>query len=65
MSSIVGVLDIHRKQVTFDCLDLVSGEVNCGQVAPADGEHFRVWLARFGSRRGRVRRGRVHRLGGM
>jgi transposase len=49
MPSIVGGLDIHRKQITFDYLDLVTGEVKCGQVAPADREHFRAWLARFAS----------------
>jgi transposase len=48
MPSIVGGLDIHRKQITFDYLDRVSGEVKCGQVAPADREHFRSWLTRFG-----------------
>ena len=47
MPSIVGGLDIHRKQITFDYLDLETGEVSCGQVAPADREHFRSWLARF------------------
>ena len=33
---IVGGLDIHRKQLTFDYLDTVTGEVQRGQVAPAD-----------------------------
>jgi hypothetical protein len=33
---IVGGLDIHRKQITFDYLDTVTGEVKRGQVAPAD-----------------------------
>jgi transposase len=47
MPSIVGGLDIHRKQLTFDYLDLVNGEVKCGQVAPADRAHLRAWLARF------------------
>ncbi len=47
MPSIVGGLDIHRKQLTFDYLDLVTGEVKCGQVAPADRAHLRAWLARF------------------
>ena len=41
MPSIVGGLDIHRKQLAFDYLDTVTGEVACGQVAPADREHFR------------------------
>jgi hypothetical protein len=44
---IVGGLDIHRKQITFDYLDTVTGEVKRGQVAPADREHVRGWLARF------------------
>ena len=34
--SIVGGLDIHRKQITFDYLDTATGEVQRGQVAPAD-----------------------------
>jgi transposase len=45
--SIVGGLDIHRKQLTFDYLDTVSGQVSRGQVAPADREHLRAWLGRF------------------
>src|SRR6266496_1331100 len=45
--SIVGGLDIHRKQITFEYLDTVTGEVRRGQVAPADREHLRAWLARF------------------
>jgi len=44
---IVGGLDIHRKQITFDYLDTVTGEVKRGQIAPADREHPRAWLARF------------------
>ena len=47
MPSIVGGLDIHRKQVTFDYLDTVTGEVARGQIAPADRAHLRAWLARF------------------
>src|SRR5690348_3529184 len=47
---IVGGLDIHRKQITFDYLDTVTGEVKRGQVAPADREHLRAWLARFAGR---------------
>ena len=34
MPSIVGGLDIHRKQITFDYLDVATGEVSCGRVAP-------------------------------
>jgi transposase len=47
---IVGGLDIHRKQLTFDYLDTVTGEVKRGQIAPADREHLRGWLARFTGR---------------
>ncbi len=47
---IVGGLDIHRKQLTFDYLDTSTGEVKRGQVAPADRAHLRAWLARFAGR---------------
>jgi hypothetical protein len=48
--SIVGGLDIHRKQITFDYLDTVTGQVRRGQIAPAGREHLRAWLARFAGR---------------
>jgi transposase len=48
--SIVGGLDIHRKQLTFDYADTVTGEVRRGQIAPADRAHLRSWLARFAGR---------------
>jgi transposase len=44
---IVGGLDIHRKQITFDYLDTATGEVRRGQITPADRQHVRAWLARF------------------
>src|SRR5947207_1890585 len=47
---IVGGLDIHRKQLTFDYLDTVTGEVRRGQIVPADRQHLRAWLARFAGR---------------
>jgi len=47
---IVGGLDIHRKQLAFDYLDTVTGEVRRGQISPADREHLRAWLARFAGR---------------
>ena len=50
--SIVGGLDIHRSQVTFDVLDAVTGEAWRGQVRPADREHLRAWLAGFAGRAG-------------
>ena len=47
---IVGGLDIHRKQITFDYLDTETGVVKRGQVAPADRVHLRSWLVRFAGR---------------
>jgi hypothetical protein len=44
---IVGGLDIHRKQITFDYPGTVTGQVRRGQVSPAGREHLRGWLARF------------------
>jgi transposase len=44
---IVGGLDIHRKQITFDYLDTVTGQVCRGQISPANREHLRAWLVRF------------------
>jgi transposase len=49
---IVGGLDIHRPQVTFDVLDTGTGEAWRGQVRPADREHLREWLAQFAGRDG-------------
>jgi hypothetical protein len=48
--SIVGAFDVHRRQLTFDYLDTVTGEVKRGRVVPADREHVRAWLARFAGR---------------
>jgi transposase len=45
--AIVGAFDVHRRQVTFDYVDLVSGEVRTGRVEPADRGCLREWLARF------------------
>src|SRR6266851_7622301 len=45
--SIAGAFDVHRRQLTFDYLDTVTGEVKRGRVVPADREHLRAWLARF------------------
>src|SRR2546430_15647857 len=47
---IVGGLDIHRKQITFDYLDADTGQVRRGQISPADRVHLRAWLARFAGR---------------
>ncbi len=45
--SIVGGLDIHRQQLTYDYLDVDTGQLWRGQIAPADREHLAAWLARF------------------
>src|SRR6266705_1876597 len=47
---IVGGLDIHRKQITFDYPGTETGQVQRGQITPADREHLRAWLARFNGR---------------
>ena len=44
--AIVGGLDIHRKQITFDCLDTDTGELQRGRIIPADRAHLADWLAR-------------------
>jgi hypothetical protein len=44
---IVGGLDIHRKQITFDYRDTMTGQVCRGQISPADRVHLRAWLARL------------------
>ena len=48
--AIVGGFDIHRRQVTFDYLDTVSGQVRRGRIEPACRQTLRVWLARFAGR---------------
>jgi transposase len=45
--SIVGAFDVHRRQLTFDYLDTVTGEVKRGRIVPADRGHLRPWLSRF------------------
>jgi len=48
---IVGGLDIHRKQITFDYLEVETGQVWCGQIVPADRVHLAGWLEeRFAGR---------------
>jgi len=48
--SIVGAFDTHRRQLTFEYLETVTGEFKRGRVAPADREHLRAWLAWFTGR---------------
>jgi hypothetical protein len=46
--AMVGGLDLHRKQITFDVLDTDTGEVRRGRISPADRQLFRGWLAGLG-----------------
>ena len=41
---IVGGLDVHRRQITFDYLDERSGRSRRGRIAPADRMLLRRWL---------------------
>jgi len=45
--AIVGGLDIHRRQITYDWIDTDSGETCRGQLSPATRLELRAWLARF------------------
>ena len=49
---IMGGIDIHRAQLTFDYVDGDSGEVFRGRIAPADRARLRRWLQRFTGRDG-------------
>jgi transposase len=42
--TMIGGLDIHRAQITFDYLDTETGEVRTGQVRPATRAALRDWL---------------------
>jgi transposase len=44
---IIGGLDVHRKQITFDYIDTQTGEVTTGKIRPATRERLRSWLCRF------------------
>src|SRR5215203_4748177 len=47
---IVGGFDVHRKQITFDYVEMDSGEVHRGKIRPADRESLREWLNEFTER---------------
>jgi transposase len=47
---IVGGIDIHRQQLTFDYVDTDSGETATGRISPGDRECLRAWLGRFAGR---------------
>jgi transposase len=45
--AIVGGLDIHRRQITYDWIDTTTGETCRGQVSPATRIELRAWLDQF------------------
>ncbi len=45
--AIIGGLDVHRRQITFNYLDDRSGEVSTGVIRPATRAQLRDWLRRF------------------
>jgi transposase len=47
---IVGGFDVHRKQITFDYIEMDSGEVHRGKIRPATRESLRGWLDEFTER---------------
>jgi transposase len=47
---IVGAFDVHRKQITFDYVQMDTGESHRGEIRPADREHLRSWLEQFAQR---------------
>jgi transposase len=42
--AMIGGLDLHRRQITFDTLETVSGEEWRGRIWQPDGVRFRRWL---------------------
>jgi transposase len=47
---IVGGFDVHRKQITFDYVEMDTGESHRGEIRPADRENLRSWLEQFAER---------------
>jgi transposase len=47
---ILGAFDVHRKQITFDYIEMESGEVHRGKICPAIRENLREWLDEFTER---------------
>ncbi|MBI2237118.1 MAG: IS110 family transposase [Actinobacteria bacterium] len=45
--AIIGGLDVHRAQITYDYLDTATGGVRRGRIQPALREDVRTWLQRF------------------
>ncbi|MBA2443528.1 MAG: transposase [Rubrobacter sp.] len=47
---ILGGFDVHRKQITFDYIEMETGEVHRGKIQPADREGLWSWLEGFTER---------------
>jgi transposase len=47
---IVGGFDVHRKQITFDYVEMNTGEIHRGKIRPATRENLRNWLSQFTER---------------
>jgi hypothetical protein len=45
--AIVGGLDIHRRQITYDWIDFDTGQARHGRIQPATRVQLRAWLARL------------------
>ena len=45
--SIVGGLDVHRREITFDWVDRATGQAQRGQITPATREGLGRWLAQL------------------
>jgi transposase len=48
--AIIGGLDVHRSQITYDWINSDTGQRQRGQLAPAHREHLRGWLEQFAGR---------------
>jgi transposase len=47
---ILGGFDVHRKQITFDYIEMESGEVHRGKIRPTIRQSLREWLDEFTER---------------
>jgi transposase len=47
---ILGGFDVHRKQITFDYIEMESGEVHRGNIRPTIRQSLREWLDEFTER---------------
>jgi hypothetical protein len=47
LMSIVGGVDIHRKQLTYDYVEPQTGRWERGRIVPVDRQHLADWLTRF------------------